>query len=382
MLGSQQLLAGIVKGAVDTVPAAESAADHAGDLLRIILAVRRAPSESASSALSAFNPYCPSGKHRRYGMRIGVDMRVAVLGMCGALALVTAATAQVNHVSDPRNEVEINTGDVDLFFRIYDASHGRPTTEQVQRDYLDAGSDGLRTFARVRGTTAQRIVDAIVQQPALYADARRCVAAIPAARPRLAAALNNLRALYPNAVSPPVTIAIGRGRPVGVGSPVEGLQIGIEALCGVQYYAPDPADRLVFVIAHEYVHVQQRRELVDNDANWTVLEGSLVEGAADFVGELISGGLGNPQLARDAAGRETEIEERFLRDKDKTDLTGWLNDGTMERSGNLGYWVGYRIVRAYYNNAPDKRAAIREIIEMRDPAAFLARSGWYPGIRL
>jgi len=41
-----------------------------------------------------------------------------------------------------------------------------------------------------------------------------------------------------------------------------------------------------------------------------------------------------------------------------------------------------RIVRAYYQHAPDKRRAIREILEMNDPHAFLARSGWRPGMHL
>ncbi len=68
-----------------------------------------------------------------------------------------------------------------------------------------------------------------------------------------------------------------------------------------------------------------------------------------------------------------------MRDKDKTDLTGWLNDGTMERSGNLGNWVGNRIVRSYYRHASDKRLAIKQIPEMRDPEDFLAESGWQPG---
>ncbi|HEY1607337.1 MAG TPA: hypothetical protein VGF77_17240 [Allosphingosinicella sp.] len=39
-------------------------------------------------------------------------------------------------------------------------------------------------------------------------------------------------------------------------------------------------------------------------------------------------------------------------------------------------------MKAYYEHARDKRRAIREILEMNDPKAFLAKSGWYPGIRL
>jgi hypothetical protein len=38
--------------------------------------------------------------------------------------------------------------------------------------------------------------------------------------------------------------------------------------------------------------------------------------------------------------------------------------------------AGYRIVKAYYEHAPDKHQALREICEIKDPKAFLARSGW------
>jgi hypothetical protein len=119
---------------------------------------------------------------------------------------------------------------------------------------------------------------------------------LPSARRRLKEVLIRLRDIYPAASFPPVTVVIGRGKPIGVGSPVSGLQIGLEALCAVTYSDANPEDRFVHIIAHEYVHAQQPRELVD-DQNPTVLEGSLIEGAAEFVGELISGGVSYAQQA-------------------------------------------------------------------------------------
>ena len=67
---------------------------------------------------------------------------------------------------------------------------------------------------------------------------------------------------------------------------------------------------------------------------------------------------------------------------DKTDLSDWLFNGTVEKPGDLGYWVGYRVAKSYYQRATDKKQALREIIEMTDAKAFLARSGWHPGIVL
>src|SRR3546814_8835751 len=73
---------------------------------------------------------------------------------------------------------------------------------------------------------------------------------------------------------------------------------------------------------------------------------------------------------------------RFTADIDKTDLSDWVYNASPDTPGDLGYWVGYRIAKAYYRNAPDKRQALREIFGMSDPKAFLEKSGWYPGIEL
>jgi uncharacterized protein YjaZ len=135
------------------------------------------------------------------------------------------------------------------------------------------------------------------------------------------------------------------------------------------------------VIAHEFVHVQQVATLDDN-AQPTVLQVSLLEGAAEFVTELIAGHIAYSYLPSLVAGREKKIETAFLADKDKTDLSDWVFNGTLEEPGDLGYWVGYRIAKSYYHHASDKRRALRDILEMTDADAFLAGSGWYPGIRL
>jgi hypothetical protein len=39
-------------------------------------------------------------------------------------------------------------------------------------------------------------------------------------------------------------------------------------------------------------------------------------------------------------------------------------------------------VKSYYQHAADDHQAFREILEVTDPKAFLAKSGWYPAIPL
>lgn len=307
--------------------------------------------------------------------RISMTTSAAILLM--AIAAPRAAFAK----SDAANALVIQVQDVARFYGVYNAAGGHPSADQLQREYLDPGSQGLHNFARLRGITGIRIAAAIAQKPAVYSDAKRCAAVLPQARDRLRAAIRKLAYLYPDARFPPITIAVGRGKPVAVGDPVNGVMVGLEALCGVRYFDADVEDRFVHVITHEYIHVQQPASITDDD-HPTVLEASLMEGAAEFMAELVSDGVANPGLRVEIKGQETEIETRFVADENKTDVSSWVYNGTLDKPGDLGYWVGYRIVKSYYQHAADKRRAIRDIIGMTDPKEFLASSGWHPGIGL
>lgn len=293
----------------------------------------------------------------------------------------TAAASQSANESESSGEPKIYIEDVERFYEIYEASGGRPTAGQLQRDYLDAGSEGLHQFARIRNITGERIAQTLSQRPEIYANARRCMEVLPRVRERVRGALQTLKDLYPDARFPPVTIAVSRGKPVAAGSPVTGIQVGLEALCSTDWLHPNVEDRFVLVIVHEYVHVQQNPAITEKEQP-TVLEAALVEGAAEFVTELLAGEISYSYLPRSVQGREKVIEASFVEDLHETDLSRWLFNSTPEKPGDLGYWVGYRIVKAYYRHAADKQQALREILEMSDANAFFGKSGWQPGIAL
>lgn len=308
-------------------------------------------------------------------------LRVRALVVAAAISFVPLACLSLNAQT---SVIEILTEDVDRFFRVYEAGAGRPTADQIQREYLDRGTAGLRHLMRVRKVTGERIAQAIVTEPELYIGARSCLPVLPRVRPRLERSFERLLELYPAAQRPPVTILVSRGRPLALAGPGDGVQVALEGMCSAaaaRVLDRDVDDRFVHVIAHEYIHSQQAPALASID-DLTVLQRSLLEGIAEFAGELISGGLAHVGVAHAARGRETEIETRFAAAIDSKDLSEWVDNTTATEVGQLGYWVGYRIAKAYYRNARDKRAAIREMIEMTDARAFLAASGWSPGIVL
>jgi len=231
---------------------------------------------------------------------------------------------------------EIHIEDVERFYRIYDAANGHPTAEQLQRDYIDAGSQGLHMLARLRNVTGARIAETLARNPQIYANARRCMAVLPRMKERVQVALAKLRRLNPGARFPPVTVAVSHGKPAGIGYPDTGIQIGLEAVCAADFMNPDVEDRFVHVICHEYVHVQQAPALAGRD-DLTVLERSLLEGGAEFISKLISGLAGQAHFPELTKGREREIETVFLADQDTTDLSAWLDNSSLEKPGDLGY---------------------------------------------
>lgn len=298
-------------------------------------------------------------------------------------SLASLAVSTALHAQSPTGP-EILTSDVSRFYELYDATGGKPTVAQLERDYLARATPSLVEFAKLRRVTAQSIADRLAKDPAIYENAKACMAVLPAVRTRLAASFRTFAELYPEARFPPVAIVVGRGKPVGTANR-DGLYIGLEALCAAEFMNPDLEDRFVHVIAHEYGHIQQPgSEFEEGDPSVTVLRVSLLEGVAELIAELTSGSVGNPGLTRWTQGKETEIETAFVRDMDSTDLSKWAYNYRpgADQPYDLGYWVGYRIAKAYYLHSNDRRAALKRLIELDDPRAILAASRWTPGMTM
>ena len=309
--------------------------------------------------------------------------RRATAAVALAAALTAAATGQAFDPPAATPRVVIDTSDVDRFFVLYDDPEFASDPDALAARYLATPSPGLVEFMAMRRITPERVAAALRNKPDLYRDARGCADTLGNVRGRLTAAADRLAELYPKAIFPPITIAISRGSPAAAAN-AKGLYVGLEALCSAKFIEADDEDRFVHVIAHEYIHAQQPLAQAES-RDETVLHAALVEGAAEFVAEQISGSVGFPLLHEWAKGREAELETAFLAEKDEVAIgSRWLynQQGSDGWPGDLGYWVGYRVAKAHYARSADKAAALREIIEMQDPAAFLAESGWTPGMVL
>jgi len=161
------------------------------------------------------------------------------------------------------------------------------------------------------------------------------------------------------------------------------MLIGAEHLCKTPDSDLDSLtefDRMVIfdfaqtvpIIVHEYVHLQQK-----NKPERILLEYTIMEGAADFVTYLILGQYTNPDVFKFGFANEKRLWEQFEKEMQTEDTDNWLFNSYNPETGypgNLGYFIGFRICESYYNQALDKKLAIKQILEIQDFDRFLKES--------
>ena len=305
--------------------------------------------------------------------------KTAVL-LLTVLILSVGAFAQLTTNTDP-DAARIVTSDIELFWKAYDRAKPENDLIIYRDEYLRKGSVGLQEFTRLRIGSSCNLVNAISTSPKYYAALREPSLKIASYEDRIRASFKKLKEIYPAAVFPDVYFVIGRMNSAGTLSD-KGLLIGVD-MFGKNGDAPmdelgswhkavvGSIDRLPYVVAHELIHYQQKTAEAD-----TLLARAIGEGVPDFVGELIAGDSINPHLHAYANPIERELWLEFKKEMYGKSVSRWLyqGDDSKDRPADLGYWIGYKIAESYYRNAADKKQAVRDMLEIKDFAKFLADS--------
>lgn len=310
-----------------------------------------------------------------------------LLAIAAALISFGPPTASAQR-SDP-DSVQISTADIQRFFSAMTAMKSattyRDSADVLWRDYFSPGSPGLRSFSRSRIGSPYQLLDLMAARPTYYAHLPVALHGIERNEPAIRAAFRRFKQIYPDAKFADVYFVIGRMTSAGT-TGRSSILLGAD-MYGRDSTAPlselDDWTRTVIVDAsnlstiavHELMHVNQPPE----NGQPPLLLAVLVEGGADFLAELVTGGDVNQHVHEWAAPREAQLWAEFQPSFNKTDYSGWLyGGGKPDRPADIGYYIGYRITQAYYNRASDKVAAIHDILNITDAPAFLAKSGYNP----
>lgn len=302
-----------------------------------------------------------------------------------ALCVAFDATATCPAGVSTQNEIAATFVTTDIAHFWYAVDHADDDlATALAREYFDKGSPGLENFRRLRIRDAQTLAGTIRRAPKYYAALRQSTRRIDEFIPQMRAAFACLKAIYPEATFPPVYFLVGRLNSGGT-LDRDGLYIGVDMfgktgesamaeLNAWQRAVVGPVERLPFIVSHEIIHAQQ-----DDARDNTLLARALREGIPDFIGNLIAGGHINPHLHAFGDVRERELWRAFEKDMSGDEVGNWLYQGDKAKPdwpADLGYYVGYKIAQAYYQRAPDKRTAIRDMLRIRDFPAFLRASGY------
>jgi predicted Zn-dependent protease DUF2268 len=309
-------------------------------------------------------------------------MKYFVLFLLTTTVLHAASSAHpVQNGSRDPDTAKLITSDIDNFWRTYDRAKSEIDASILEKEYFEAGTQGLRDFVKLKIGGAAALVKTINAHPKYYASCRESTLRITAMEPKIRASFYALKYLYPDAIFPDVYFVIGRMSSGGTTS-ARGLLIGAE-MYGRTPATPDEelnawhkqvlgrVEDVPYIVAHELAHYQQRYPQKSS-----LLAEAIKEGSADFIGEMVSGGIINKHVHVWANPREREVWAEFKKQMNGKDLSLWLYNATAvkDRPADLGYYVGYKIAEAYYRNSADKKQAIRAIFEIKDFELFLKDS--------
>ncbi len=266
---------------------------------------------------------------------------------------------QENFSSNPLDAKFVTT-DFDNFWKAFDQleiATGNPFEE-----YLEKASPGLRPFREY--LTPEEMLKSVQQRKTDYLKCRTVLTDLPSHKKRIQAIYAALKYWYVDATFPPVYFVVGVFSSGGTVSE-NGLLIGTELL--------EDLNSIDALIAHELIHFQQTVEGPN-----TLLQQTLKEGTADFIGELTSGILLNASLKEYGNAHESELCKTFVKTMNTNNFGDWLyeRNTTDGKPKDMGYWMGYKIVEAYFNRQGDKKKAIHDILNIKDPVVFLKESGY------
>lgn len=181
---------------------------------------------------------------------------------------------QSTYSGDP-DSVSFVTKDINNFWIAFDDFKKDTTVNNFGAKYIDIGSEGVKGFIPTRIINEDHLFKIVKKKTADYEKVRENTLRLTDKVKQCRSTFYAFKFLYPEAKFPSVYFVVGAFNTVGT-SGKYGLILGAEKQNNIDY--------VPIIVAHELIHFQQ---------TWlrhsTLLTQSIIEGSADFIGELIVG---------------------------------------------------------------------------------------------
>jgi hypothetical protein len=290
-------------------------------------------------------------------------MYKTVILLVTVLSLTKVVGQEINFPKDPQEAI-FETSDIQNFWKSFDTIENSDVNPF--ETYIKNGTIGIQGFIPNRIISADSLLNMVNRSRQDYEKIRGIAVKIKEEEKKVKPYFYALEYWYPDAVYPPVYFVVGRFNSAGTRSQ-DGLIIGAEKLTSL--------DHLPGLVIHESIHFQQKWS---KGGETNLLQLSIIEGAADFIAELVTGQKGNKEANNYGNEHKEELSNEFVEKMNGNDMQDWLYGTSRKdnRPNDLGYWIGYEIVKAYFNKEKDKKFAVNHILNIEDYDRFLKDSGY------
>lgn len=269
----------------------------------------------------------------------------------------------------------IFTSDINHYWEAYDQIKKTNDThkkyELINNLYIDKASDGLKAFMKKRNLNDTLFIENIEKLSKYWNSVRNSTLEIKSKQKQIEKYIKKFNKIYPELKPANIYFTIG-GLTSGGTTDSDMVLIGSEILVG----NPDTdtselsSDWLkntfkhkkyidvVYLTIHEYVHTNQKNGYVN------LLGHSIKEGSCDFIAELVLGEPIKTSYIEYGKSNLSKVKEDFKAEMYSNRNDKWLYNGLKYANPDLGYFMGYEISKSYYQNHPDKKQAVKDIIEL------------------
>lgn len=284
---------------------------------------------------------------------------------------------QPNYPTQAQN-AELNYSDLENFVNAFKVlEKDTDTIETFNKMYFEKASIGLKEFVNRHGLTAQMLKKAVAKNPDKYRKIETFIEGLDELKPKLVKVLKDFQNIVPNTMFAPTYLLVGANRGIAQASQF-GQLVTITRLLKNE-------ERLLQVIIHELAHFQQAKTLggpqyvaLYSKPN-NMLGICLREGGAEFITDQVFGSITQSKSIDYYVENEVELKQKFLEDLKSQDNSFWLWDsvGKKDYPQLLGYVMGYKIWKNYYNKAGDSDQVIGEILNLKDPDKYIEKSDYF-----
>jgi len=279
-----------------------------------------------------------------------------------------------------QEKFKISHVDIDNFWSAYDKIISTTDTTE-QRQYLEKyfiapASLGQKKMFELRNYTPEDYLTIIEKYPQFWNSLRTNSLDYTNNNKKIQKGLRKLSKVYPHETKTPIYYTVGAFRSPGTGIK-DFVMLGSEYALGnletktgefvgnmdnvVAYHTIDASKHLESLSIHEYVHSLQNEPVYD------LLSQCLYEGIGELIGTELSQ-TPSPWPAFEYGDKNTDfVFDEFEKDMFDTRNMGnwfWNDKNNVFGQRDVGYFAGYKMVKTYYDQATDKKQAIRDLIEL------------------